>query len=95
MKRVYKPYTKRDDQINDAKKIIRAVLNPENDIHPEMQKKVIRFMIWNITGVDYKYKIRYQSQNVKNDLNAPIIHEHVFPLKGLIGALRSFFTFWL
>jgi hypothetical protein len=49
-----------------------------------MRVKVIRQMIWNITGVDYKYKIRYQSQEVLDNPEAPIIHEHVSPIKDLI-----------
>jgi hypothetical protein len=87
MKREYKPYPERDIQINDAKKIIGAVL--PLDISPEMKKKVIRQMIWNITGVDYKYKIRYQSQKVIDDSNAAAIHEHVYPLVGLIEDILS------
>lgn len=82
MKREYKPHPARDKQISEAILIVKEML--KLDISKDMKAKVIYDMIWNISGVDYRNKIRFQTVEALKTENKIIQHEHVYPIKLVI-----------
>lgn len=73
------------EQIADCKKVVESIL--KLDISDVIKGKVIRLMIWNITGAYGKTKTRFISKGVKNDIEKKelkYIHEHVFRIKLII-----------
>lgn len=69
-----------DQQITDSKTVIKSVLNL--DIHTEMKKRVIRLMIWNITGADPT--TFFISEKADRDRTLKTNREHVYKIKMLI-----------
>ncbi|MDR3611328.1 MAG: hypothetical protein P4L27_12250 [Ignavibacteriaceae bacterium] len=74
-------------QIEDSKTIIKTVL--DLNIHHDMKRKVIDYLLWNITGAFGKFNTKYISDGAKISHGELLNHEHVFTKKGLIQRILA------
>jgi len=74
-------------QIEDAKIVIREVL--QMDIGDELKKKVIDYLLWNITGAFGKLNTKYISEGSLESPVELLRHEHVFTKKSLVARIMS------